>query len=267
VDERLDPVQVRLAAQRRRSRWGSALVAYAVVAVAIVGLAFSQGWFQDDGRATAGPTTTSSSTTTTMPTEVPALTYVASPRGEIPKYDAPGGTQIGVVGLWYGYPMTMPVLERQGQWLRIMTPERPNMSTAWIHDSQADVATNAYRIVIRLAETKVIVYKDGNRLFEMPAALGKASTPTPPGSFFVAVKEIPGPGGYGPVVLDLSAHSDAIQSWQGMGDAIIALHGAFGSEAKISAGGAYISNGCVRLLEADQLKLAEIPLGTTVDIV
>jgi lipoprotein-anchoring transpeptidase ErfK/SrfK len=141
------------------------------------------------------------------------------------------------------------------------------MSTAWIHESQADFATTAYRIVIRLAETKVIVYKDGFRLWEMPAGLGKASTPTPPGSFFVAVKEIPGPAGYGPVVLDLSAHSEAIQSWQGMGDAIIALHGPFGADAKIGTTGTYISNGCVRLHEADQVKLAEIPLGTPVDIV
>jgi lipoprotein-anchoring transpeptidase ErfK/SrfK len=266
----VDEVHLRLEAQRRRrSRWTALVVVYALAAAAVVGLAFSQGWFQDDDRATAEPTTTSSSTTTTIPTEVPPLTYLAAPRGEIPKYDVPNGTQIGVVGEWYEYPMTMPILERQGQWLRIMTPERPNMSTAWIHDSQVDISTTAYRIVIRLAETKVIVYKDGFRLFEMPAGLGKSSTPTPPGSFFVAVKEMPGPHGYGPVVLDLSAHSEAIQSWQGAGDAIIALHGPISasSDAKIGATGTYISNGCVRLHEADQVKLAEVPLGTPVDIV
>ena len=254
---------------RRRSRWNAALVAYALVVVAVVGLAFGQGWFQDDDSAVGEATTTSSSTTTTVPTEVPPVTFVATPRGEIPKFDAPGGAQTGVVGIWYGYPMTMPILERQGEWLKVMTPERPNMSTAWIHSSQADIGQSAYRIVIRLAETKVIVYKDGFRLHEMPAGLGKSSTPTPPGSFFVAVKEMPGPHGYGPVVLDLSAHSEAIQSWQGAGDAIIALHGPISasSDRQIGATGTYISNGCVRLHEADQVKLAEIPLGTPVDIV
>jgi hypothetical protein len=262
---------VAIETEPRRSRWNAILVVYALVAVAVVGFAFSNGWFQSDGDASGQATTTTlpPSTTTTTATEVPPTQALATPRGEIPKYDAPGGTEIGVVGFWYGYPMTMPILERQGDWLHIMTPERPNGSSAWIRADQADVSSTAYRIVIRLAETKVIVYKDGYRLHEMPAGLGKASTPTPPGHSFVAVKEVPGPHGYGPVVLDLSAHSEAIQSWQGSGDAIIALHGPISasSDAKIGTTGTYISNGCVRLHEADQLKLMDIPLGTPVDIV
>jgi lipoprotein-anchoring transpeptidase ErfK/SrfK len=265
------PCGVALEQDRRRARWNLALVAYALLAVAIVAVAVGQGWFQDDegGDARAAATTSSSSTTTTVPTEVPPLTWLASPKGMIPKYDAPGGTPVGEVGVWYGYPMSMPILERQGAWLKVMTPERPNMSTAWIHSSQADIGLSNYRIVIRRAETKVIVYKDGYRLHEMPAGLGKSSTPTPLGSYFVAVKEVPGPHGYGPVVLDLSAHSEAIQSWQGMGDAIIALHGPISSssDARIGTTGTYISNGCVRLHTADQEKLMEVPLGTPVDIV
>ena len=247
-----------------------ALVAYALVAVAVLGVAFANGWFQDDDSARADATTTIPSTTTsTVPTEVPPLTWLATPRGEIPKYDAPGGVEIGTAGVWYGYPMTMPILERRAEWLHVMTPERPNGSTAWIRADQADITASQYRIVIRLAETRVIVYKDGYRLHEMPAGLGKAETPTPAGHSFVAVKEVPGPHGYGPVVLDLSAHSEAIESWQGMGDAIIALHGPISSssDAKIGTTGTYISNGCIRLHEADQVKLMEITLGTPVDIV
>jgi hypothetical protein len=83
----------------------------------------------------------------------------------------------------------------------------------------------------------------------------------------VAVVENPGPPGYGSVVLDLSAHSEAIQSWQGAGDAIIAFHGPFGSQSMIRNGGGYASNGCLRMLPEDQIKLAEIPVGTPVDIV
>jgi lipoprotein-anchoring transpeptidase ErfK/SrfK len=103
----------------------------------------------------------------------------------------------------------------------------------------------------------------------MPAGLGKASTPTPPGSFFVAINSQPGPHGYGPVVLDTSGHSEAIESFQGLGDAIISIHGPISaaSDAQIGTTGTYISNGCVRLHEADQIKLAPIPVGTPVDIV
>jgi lipoprotein-anchoring transpeptidase ErfK/SrfK len=264
------PFEVNAAQDRRRGRWRIAIVAYALLAAVLVGLAINQGWFGDDdegGGAAPTATSTPSSTTTTVPTEVPPLTWLATPSGMVPKFDSPGGTQIGEVGVWYGYPMSMPILERQGDWLKVMTPERPNMSTGWIHASHAEIGQSNYRIVIRRAETKVIVYKDGYRLWEMPAGLGKSSTPTPLGSYFVAVKEIPGPPGYGPVVLDLSAHSEAIQSWQGAGDAIIALHGPFGAEKRIGTTGTYISNGCVRLLPADQEKLFEVPLGTPVDIV
>jgi lipoprotein-anchoring transpeptidase ErfK/SrfK len=123
--------------------------------------------------------------------------------------------------------------------------------------------------VISVSTTTVIVYKGGYEAFRMPAGLGKASTPTPPGNFFVGVIEKPGPHGYGPIVLDLSGHSEAIESWEGSGDAIIALHGPISasSDAQIGTTGTYISNGCVRLHEADQLKLDVIPLGTPVDIV
>jgi lipoprotein-anchoring transpeptidase ErfK/SrfK len=85
----------------------------------------------------------------------------------------------------------------------------------------------------------------------------------------VAVIEKPGPHGYGPIVLDTSGHSEAIRSWQGMGDAITAIHGPISasSDAQIGTTGARISNGCIRMHEVDQLKLDVIPLGTPVDIV
>jgi len=151
--------------------------------------------------------------------------------------------------------------------LLIRLPERPNGLTGWVRRSDVTISSTAYRIVISLSLTKVTVYKDGWESVSMPAGLGKASTPTPPGNFFVAVIEKPGSAGYGPIVLDLSGHSEAIQSWQGSGDAIIALHGPFGADAEIGTTGTYVSNGCVRLHTEDQLKLDVVPLGTPVDIV
>lgn len=229
----------------------------------------------NDESADADPTSTSTSTSTvvasttsTVPAPVvPASVKLATPHGTIPVYDRPNGTEIGSAGEWYGYDMTMPVVDETWGWVKIMLPERPNESTAWARLSDVTLGTNEYRIVLDRSDTKVIVYKAGVEIFRMPAGFGKASTPTPLGSFFVAVIENPGPAGYGPIVLDLSAHSEAIQSWQGAGDAIIALHGSFGSDAKIGTTGTFVSNGCIRLHREDQLKLAEIPLGTPVDII
>jgi L,D-transpeptidase catalytic domain len=217
---------------------------------------------------TASTTTTTASTTTTVPhTKVPASTDLASPNGEIPAYDAPEGTEIGKVGLWYGYPMTMPILEERGTWLRIMMPERPNGLTAWVQAGQVTRSTSPWRMVVDLSETRVFVYKDGHETWSAPVGIGEDSTRTPTGSYFVAVIEKPGPPGYGPIVLDLNAHSEDIQSWEGTGDAIIAFHGPFGSEPVLRAGGGKVSNGCLRMLTEDQVKLDGIALGTPVDIV
>jgi lipoprotein-anchoring transpeptidase ErfK/SrfK len=212
-------------------------------------------------------TTTATTTTTVPPTEVPASTDLASPKGEIPAYDAPGGTEIAKVGFWYGYRMTMPIIEERGDWLRVMMPERPNGLTAWVQAGQVTRSTSPWRMVIDLSETRVSVYKDGNEAWRAPVGIGKDQTRTPTGSFFVAVIEKPGPPGYGPIVLDLNAHSEDIQSWDGSGDAIIAFHGPFGAEDLIRAGGGKISNGCIRMLPEDQLKMDGITLGTPVDIV
>ena len=232
-------------------------------------------WLDEDS-ADAEPTTTTTSlavdpsTTTTAAapaTAVPVSTILAAPKGEVPIFDRPNGSEIGVAGRWYGYAMTMPVVDSAWGWVKIMIPERPNESTAWVRTGDVDLSSTDYRIVVDVGNTKVHVYKAGAEIFSMPAGMGKASTPTPPGSYFVAVIEKPGSHGYGPIVLDLSAHSEAIQSWQGAGDAIIALHGSFGSDRQIGTEGTHISNGCIRLHLEDQLKLDVIPLGTPVDIV
>jgi hypothetical protein len=223
-----------------------------------------------------GTTTQPKPTTTTKPkpkTPVPAVTFVASPIGEIPTYDGPGGKAIGKAGYFFGYSQTMPIVGRQVVnkvvWLKIQVPERPNGKTAWVQESRVKVGSTPYRIVLHRDTTTLTVFKDGWPAFSMPAGIGKSSTPTPLGNFYVAVIERPGPHGYGPVVLDTSGHSEAIQSWQGAGDAIIAAHGPISSssDAKIGSTGTYISNGCIRLHEADQIKLDVIPLGTPFDIV
>ena len=212
-------------------------------------------------------TTTAPTTTTVPPPVVPVSTDLATPNGDIPAYDAPGGQQIDTVGLWYGYPMTMPILEERDGWVRIMMPERPNGLTAWVQAEQVTRSTSPWRMVLKLSETRVRVYKDGYEVWSAPVGIGRDRTRTPTGSYFVAVIEKPGSHGYGPIVLDLNAHSEDIQSWEGSGDAITAFHGPFGAEELIRSGGGKISNGCIRMLPEDQIKMDGITLGTPVDIV
>ena len=248
-----------------------AALAFFVNAAGIAALVTRDG--SEPAVAVAAPTTTTTTTiattttTTVPPPVVPASTHLASPKGEIPAYDAPRGAEIAKVGVWYGFPMTMPIVERRGAWLRVMMPERPNGLTAWVKAGQVTRSTSRWRMVVDLSETRVTVYKNGYKAWSAPLGIGKPQTRTPTGNFFVAIVEKPGPPGYGPIVLDLNAHSEDIQSWDGLGDAITAFHGPFGAEDLIRAGGGMISNGCLRMLPEDQLKLDGIPAGTPVDIV
>jgi lipoprotein-anchoring transpeptidase ErfK/SrfK len=246
-----------------------------VVALLAVVVGTLGGWFDPDpaaGEVTAvfqGPTSTTTSTQAAAPPAptVPASVDLATPHGEVPAYDRPNGQVIGTAGEWYGYSMTMPVVKAGFGWVQVMMPERPNGSTAWVKASDVDMSSTDYRIVVTRSQTHAVVYKAGQPVFDFAIGMGKASTPTPLGSFFVAVVEHDVGHGYGPIVLDLNAHSEAIQSWQGAGDAIIAFHGPFGAQATIAKGGGYVSNGCMRMLPADQAKLGVIPVGTPVDIV
>ncbi len=165
----------------------------------------------------------------------------------------------------------MPIVEfsNDGKWIRIRLPERPNGSTAWVRRSQVKITSTPYRVVMRRSQTSLTLYKDGFPQWTAPVGLGKASTPTPLGNFYLGVIE-PGEGpGWGPFVLDSTAHSEAIQSWQGSGDAVIAIHGPLTSKSdrQIGSTGTYISNGCVRMHLADLERLSVIPLGTPIDIV
>lgn len=257
----------------RRRRISTLLTTLAVIVAALGVGAIVNGVLENaDAEPTTTTTTIPTTTTTTAPPPVPVSTKVVSaavPDGDFATFDGPGGTQVGSTGHWYGYPLTLPVIDERPGWYHVRLPERPNGKTAWVRAEDVVPGSTPWRIVISLANPRLHVYKDGYWQFDMPAGLGKASTKTPPGEFFVAVIERHLSGGYGDPVLNLSAHSEDILSWQGSGDAIIAIHGQISqaSANRIGTTGTYLSNGCVRLHFADQAKLIDIPIGTPVDIV
>jgi len=201
---------------------------------------------------------------------VPAKTYVATLSGDTPGSPSPGAAPTQTVpGSWYGYPSILPIVASQTGWLEVRLAQRPNESTAWIPAADATVSVDHFAIVVDLATTHLSVYKHGREIEDFPAGIGKSTSPTPPGTFFVAMTVPPPSPGYGPLVLVTSAHSDAITDWENSGDAIIAIHGPItaGADALIGTTGAAVSNGCVRLHDADLAQLSGIPAGTPVDIV
>jgi lipoprotein-anchoring transpeptidase ErfK/SrfK len=216
----------------------------------------------------------SSNTTTTSnanPFSVPAGTLVASTRGAIPGYEFAGDAMpsMTVPGAWYGYPSKLPVIATEPGWLEVRLAQRPNGSTAWVHQSDVTLSNTPYAIVVDLATERLYVYENGTQIMDFPAGIGAPDEPTPTGQYFMPmIYPSPGPG-YGPFVLVTSDHSDTITDWENSGDAIIGIHGPIDASADAAIGttGAAISHGCIRLHDSDLAQLSMIPAGTPIEVV
>jgi lipoprotein-anchoring transpeptidase ErfK/SrfK len=121
-----------------------------------------------------------------------------------------------------------------------------------------------WRIMVDLAARRLRVYHDGRTVRTFQAVIGKPSTPTPTGQFFVE-ETVQMPVGHpgGPYALALSARSNALQEFEG-GPGQIAIHGRDDLGGTL---GAAESHGCVRLATASIDWLAtRIDPGTPVKI-
>lgn len=142
-------------------------------------------------------------------------------------------------------PALSPEIRRGGRsWVRVRLPGRPNGHGGWISTHRTRRASTEWRVVIRLSTRRVTVYRDGRAERRFRAVVGKSSTPTPRGRFFVeeAVALSPHDAG-GPFALATSARSNVLQEFEG-GPGQIALHG---TDNLWGVPGTAVSHGCVRL--------------------
>jgi lipoprotein-anchoring transpeptidase ErfK/SrfK len=147
----------------------------------------------------------------------------------------------------------LPVLARkrgkQGvMWLKVLRPGRPNSHTGWIKKPGTLGAITRWAIVVRLSQRRVDVFHSGRLAKHFAAVVGKPSTPTPQGRFFVEEWfELTAGSAGGPYALALSARSNVYQEFDG-GPGQIALHGIYGIGG---TPGTAVSHGCIRLASAD----------------
>ena len=158
----------------------------------------------------------------------------------------------------------LPVLARQGIWLKVRLPGRPNGRTGWIDRASTSWAFTPWWIVVDRARRRVTVYRSGRTVRSFAAVVGKPSTPTPRGEFFVEESIALRPGDVGaPFALALSARSNVLQEFDG-GPGQIALHGLDNVGGVL---GTAASHGCVRLADtAMRWLVARIAPGTPVTI-
>lgn len=162
----------------------------------------------------------------------------------------------------FGSPLTLLVVDTEGDALRVALPLRPNGSVGWVHASDVEVGTVDDRIDVDLVARRLTWTRGGNPLMDHAVAVGAPSSPTPRGRFFVTdvVDEDPS-GPYGPRAIALSAYSDTFRSSNG--DYRIAIHGTNRPDSV----GQSVSEGCARLPNDLVTKIAAgVSLGTPVTI-
>jgi hypothetical protein len=159
---------------------------------------------------------------------------------------------------------TLPELGSYGQWLLVRLPGRPNGHTGWIRLAGTQSSVTAWHLVVETALRRVVIFHAGHQVRVVKAVVGKASTPTPAGEYFVEESiALPADAVGAPFALALSARSQVLQEFDG-GPGQIAIHGL---ENVGGVPGTAASHGCVRLDGATMRWLAgRISVGVPVTI-
>jgi L,D-transpeptidase catalytic domain len=151
----------------------------------------------------------------------------------------------------------------RGLWLHVRLPVLPNDTTGWVPRA----ALGGYRfvrthLVVNLRSLQAILYRGRKVLFRAPVGVGARGTATPVGRFYVRdrLTRYASPF-YGPIAFGTSARSPVLTDWPAGG--YIGIHGT--DQPQLIPG--RISHGCIRLRNADILRLAGLmPIGTPVTV-
>jgi lipoprotein-anchoring transpeptidase ErfK/SrfK len=156
-----------------------------------------------------------------------------------------------------GERTVLPVLGRAidsggRAWLRVRLPGRvlgasSPPPTGWITASGTQIGTTAWHVVVDLRARRLLAYRGGRLERSYPAIVGKPSTPTPTGEYFVEeTVRLPSTAPGAPFALATSARSNVFQEFEG-GPGQVAIHGIENLGGRL---GTAESHGCVRLTTA-----------------
>lgn len=162
-------------------------------------------------------------------------------------------------------PLVMLVRQRQGDWLRVQVPVRPNERTGWVRAADVRLRSDPWAIRVEVGARRLTLTRDGAGVLSVPVAVGTGGTPTPLGSFYVdAAVRLTNPNGpYGAYEMSVAGFSNVLRHFGG-GNGQIAIHGTNDPTAI----GTPVSHGCVRLSNPDVTAIAsQVPTGTPVTIV
>lgn len=179
----------------------------------------------------------------------------------------PGGYLYDNPTFW-GKPLTMVVTAKEGDWIKVSLPARPNHQEGWVRASDVIVSSHTFHGELVLSEFTLRVWNDAELIVETPVVIGTDSTPTPVGRFYIAelleasVAGVSPGGAYGPWILATNGYSEQLDLFDD-GLPVIAFHGTNNP----SLLGSKASNGCIRMPNENVTKIAEtIVPGTPIEI-
>jgi hypothetical protein len=142
-------------------------------------------------------------------------------------------------------------------WVELRIPGRPNGRTGWVPRSTLDGFRHTKeQIVVDRAAESLTLYSAGRVIYRAPVGVGKPSTPTPPGHFWITESFSSSDPFYGPWAFGTSDYS-TLSEWPGGG--IVGLHG---TNAPWLVPGDP-SHGCIRLHDTDIAWLStRVQIGT-----
>ncbi len=157
--------------------------------------------------------------------------------------------------------LRMRVDTRGHRWVQLRLPMRPNGTVGWVpRAALGGLHVIHTRLVVNTRTMRAALYRNGHRRWMARVGVGKPSTPTPSGRFWIRDLLRPARAGtiYGPFAFGTSAYS-ILTDWPGGG--VVGIHGT--DEPGLIPGRP--SHGCVRIRNRAIRRLARLmPLGTPV---
>lgn len=166
-----------------------------------------------------------------------------------------------------GFPEVYLVLaaERDGAgrwWAEIRLPMRPNGRKGWVRrEALGALHVDDTLLVVNRHTLRATLFVGGRRRWRAPVGVGKPSTPTPRGHFWIREGfAVRGDPLYGPYAFGTSDYS-VLTDWPGGG--VVGVHGT--DQPSLVPGRP--SHGCIRMHNRDIRWLSRhMPIGTPVDV-
>jgi lipoprotein-anchoring transpeptidase ErfK/SrfK len=148
-------------------------------------------------------------------------------------------------------------------WVEVRVPRRPNGTTGWVPEDALGPLNLVHTfLTVNRGTLRATLYRNGRKVLTAPVGVGKKSTPTPAGHFWIRerLRNLGGAGVYGPWAFGTSAYS-RISDWPKGG--VVGIHGT--NQPGLVPGRP--SHGCIRLHNRDIKRLARLmPIGTPVQV-